>query len=282
MERKLYPTKVNNYVCIVRETAEKPKLMPTTIIRQSDTITFHGCLPMYPKFEGEVTIVFHRQRNLEITIAHNNIHSTLTYLMTNLLDKKMLKLQLDAITLTLQPKEAAELYEVVKDYYQYFIRAIETYNQVFCIRRFAKASQYPAAVRIMKIKRQLWKMMLYFAHLLDYRHGSSKLHVFDSQKGMLKIPYHWDRAFVQEGYYAVVIPEQTENSHEEMTEPDQFIWLTWRPLYLDQAWNAVVSYRWLCYEYIPHVIYYFQKRAQPTLSYEQFLANFDIDQFIFG
>jgi hypothetical protein len=270
----------------------QPDKNRTIEIQHTTSFSLKGYLPVYPHIHGECTIIFPHYTSLAIRLTHENITNGLYDKLQDIREKLRLNVkiplavELGNTTICLNWHEINDLYESLSLFLTKYLIAQRNIDRALCTNDFQKSTKNEYAVRLMKIERTLWKEMIEFTKMFDYRSGVTSRHSFEAHEVMIKVPYQWSRAHRKRGSYAMLLPEQTENSFASMKEADHYIWLLWQPFHIIESgmnnakvWNAKTTYDWLTKEFIPQVVYHRQKQQLKELSYQQFVKEFQVEGY---
>lgn len=194
-------------------------------------------------------------------------------------------IQLGNNRFTLKDDEVEELCKIVDDFGQVYVdrfHFVENSWSTLCFRNF---NPYECSVKLIEIKRSLWKKMIEFSWEFDFSNGNSEWHIFNSSNGTIML--YPNRIILTK-----VEPEKGTSYHYEsyMNSGDK-LWIRWKRYENhfqkdEESWSAEQTYQWLLEKFIPYVIYYYDyvktKKYwfEKIPSFEFFCEKFRIGEFI--
>ncbi|MCY7806077.1 hypothetical protein MOC47_18965 [Bacillus spizizenii] len=292
------------------------KIIDGNSFKQStDRIKLEAFLPSYPEREGSCLITFRslKIRECMITMNHKQImkelfqglytdpvHKLRHFIVGNdISNKNVYFIQLGNNRFPVTISELKQLCKLVDSFSEYYLNAykeIEKKVGTFFFNRSPFSSKY----RLMKVSRKLWNLMIEFANNHDYENGDTRWHIFDKNRFYIKIYSKRETNRFDEGFHALLEPEQDENFINQLKEPDNYLWIVWEPYKLmdytnsldnineRKIWDALTVYEWLTTEFIPWVVYtnssntkkLFINKKTNGKQYNDFTKEFNIDNFI--
>ncbi|KRG10718.1 hypothetical protein ACA30_21395 [Virgibacillus soli] len=237
------------------------------------SVRLDGHLPRLHEPEGSCLFTFNSFyiRGMSINLSHTDILQTLfigkktpidlfmrPYIIDKLSEDNFI-IQLGNCRFNLSKDETMHLCEVVDRFIDEYIIAIEKIEKVLFCKEFLPLSNDLTKYKLIKINKNLWKLMLKFADEHDNYHGEGKWHIFDaSGRNMIKVYNNQPTPQYNSGFHCFIHSLAESNDSWETTDE---VWLVWWDVENNQNygirdyWTVEQAYKWLTTEFIPIVMY---------------------------
>lgn len=194
-------------------------------------------------------------------------------------------IQLGNNRLTLNKEEVEELCTLIDDFAEVFVNRFQSIETKWGITNFYDFDPYDFSVKLIKIKRSLWRKMIEFSWEFDFTKGNSDWHIFNRINGMIML-------YLDHKALTKLEPENTESYlYESYMNPDEDLWIKWkrydyRFIKGEEPWTAQRTYDWLIEKFIPYVLYYYEivkmKKIwfEKSISFIDFSKEFKVNNYI--
>ncbi|MHA6529327.1 HNH endonuclease [Paenibacillus sp. BAC0078] len=271
--------------------------------RSLSNVHLMGFLPQYPDMKGSCLITFSnlRLRDCMVTLNHSQImsilfegaktkieHTIRSYIIhSDVLNPDIYYVDLANVRIPLERKEVEQLIEIIDDYYNLYMEEARKLYEFFRMDLFNK-SNYKNRLKLFKVNKQLWFLLLKFCREFDYDRGNTEWHIFDGRGSMIKI---YDKS---KGEFRLFVHAEVERNDFVISHQEQ-VWLVWTDEFFwnkqisdfeqNHFWSPEKAYRWLINELIPYVIYFYSENKnrlfRKKITYDEFRYNFQISNYAF-
>ncbi|WP_312148150.1 hypothetical protein NST58_20365 [Paenibacillus sp. FSL R10-2796] len=194
-------------------------------------------------------------------------------------------IQLGNNRFTLKEEEVEDLCKIIDDFGGVFVKRFQSIENKWGVSNFCEFDPYECSVKLIEIKRSLWRKMIEFSWEFDYANGNSEWHIFNRTNGTIML--YPNRIILTR-----LEPENIESYHyESYMNPDETLWIKWkrydnRLIKDEEPWTAEQTFHWLTEKFIPYVVYYYElvnikKRwFEKSMAFLEFSNDFKIDNYI--
>ncbi|RXZ81927.1 hypothetical protein EBB07_13055 [Paenibacillaceae bacterium] len=291
---------------------EKPFEVSRVIQQMSDAYIFQrslpnihlmGHLPQYPDMKGSCLITFSnlRLRDCMITLNHSQIMSVLfegaktklehelrNYIIhSDVINPDIYYVDLANVRIPLERKEVEQLVEIIDDYYDYYMHEAKKIYEFFRLDIFSKCD-CKNRLRLFKIDKKLWYLMLKFCRQFDYEKGDTNWHIFDTTGSSIKI---YDNS---KNEFRLFVHAEIEQTDFFISSQEQ-VWLVWTDEFFwnkhlsdfeqNHYWSPEYVYRWLINDLIPYVIFFYMETSngffKKKRTFYEFKTSFEINNYAF-
>ncbi|RAS76661.1 HNH endonuclease [Priestia endophytica] len=273
-----YIDQVNNFIADYGQDYIEidNKLNNFRLIKQH-SVMLEGNLPTLNDPEGNCLFTFNSFyiRGVQISLSHKEILQVLykgvktsfkllmrPYIVDKL-DENNFLIQLGGCRFNLNASETNHLCNVIDKFIYEYLNALKKIEKTLQSEEFIPVNDEKLKYKLIKINKNIWKLMLEFAQEHDNYHGEGYWHIFDSSgRNMLKIYNNLPTDRYNSGFHCF-IHSLVEDSHS--WEPSNDVWLVWWYIGEDEEfgirtyWTVQQTYNWLTKEFIPFVLYNFNK-----------------------
>jgi len=209
-------------------------------------------------------------------------------------DKNNYFVQLGNNRLLLTYTELSELCEILDSYGESFLKWKNELCRRYEVFDLEKSGIYPGAFRLFKVKRQLWYEMITFARRFEYRDGKTPWHIFDADRGSIRVTSRDEDSRFTSSFHAWIRAEQVETVWEaNLVYPDEDVWIVWHPSQLaatdnysfEARWSAKITKNFLITDMIPYVVYELEHRNKKNKlfknSFTKFRESFQVEHYVY-
>lgn len=265
-----------------------------------------GDLPTLDDPEGNCLFTFNSFyiRGVQISLSHKEILQVLykgtktpvdllmrPYIIGKLAEDSFI-IQIGSCRFNLSKIETAHLCEVIDKFVYEYLNALKRIEKTLQSEEFTPLNDEKLKYKLIKINKNIWKLMLKFAKEHDNYDGESKWHLFDSSgRNMLKVYNRLPTDRYNTGYHCF-IHSLVEDPHS--WEPSSDVWLIWwyigeiEEFTIRTYWTVQQTYNWLINEFIPFVLYYFDKPfkreklfLKEKISFEEYTKKNNIQDIFY-
>lgn len=266
-------------------------------------------LPSKKNIFGSCSIYFKSLavRECYITFDHQDITSILFsgiktdpedcsrgFIDHKLPNEDMFCIQYRQLRFYLKKDDTLQLCRLIDEIYPKYLNKLRELDKFHGIRNFTLSKE--GKVRLLKVSRTLYKMILDFGSDHDYLSGNSEWHIFNSSlyniMAMNRVlgNRHSD-------FHTILYPATAEHILGPLYDSNE-VWIEWpldnRELVREKYeysevgyWNATMIYKWLTESVIPKVVYENIKKRNnkksllaKTVSFQDFIYDFNVDNYV--
>ncbi|KAB2489637.1 HNH endonuclease [Priestia endophytica] len=296
-----YIDQVNNFIADYGQDYIEidNKLNNFRLIKQH-SVMLEGNLPTLNDPEGNCLFTFNSFyiRGVQISLSHKEILQVLykgvktsfkllmrPYIVDKL-DENNFLIQLGGCRFNLNASETNHLCNVIDKFIYEYLNALKKIEKTLQSEEFIPVNDEKLKYKLIKINKNIWKLMLEFAQEHDNYHGEGYWHIFDSSgRNMLKIYNKLPTDRYNSGFHCF-IHSLVEDSHS--WEPSNDVWLVWWYIGEDEEfgirtyWTVQQTYNWLTKEFIPFVLYNFNKPfKKEKVSFEEYREQNNIQDVFY-
>nr|WP_240961337.1 HNH endonuclease domain-containing protein [Aneurinibacillus aneurinilyticus] len=286
-------------------------------VHNSRRISLTAFLPCYPDLYGSCMVTFRslKIRDAAITLNHDQILKSLFlglntdpslglrgFIVGQTEEEEIVYIQLANTRFPLTIGELQEFCNIVDDFSKEYLKELQEIEKKLGTYFFDKSKTITDGYRLLKVNRNLWRKMIDFACEFDYEKGDSQWNIFDKNSSYIKVYNAFPTEKCDEGHHVFLHAEQDENYSASLKHPDNETWIVWEGIrdygFRDKLeninerkyWDALTTYNWLTKEFIPYVIYYYEKGEKQNSFWIRFkkekicsdpIKMFDIGDYIY-
>lgn len=208
-------------------------------------------------------------------------------------NEDMFCIQFRQLRFYLKKEDTLQLCRLIDEIYPKYLNKLRELDKFHGIRNFTLSKE--GKVRLLKVSRTLYKMILDFGSNHEYLSGNSEWHIFNSSSYNI-MAMNRDFRNSHSDFHTILYPASAESILGPLYDSNE-VWIEW-PLDNHELmkekyeyseigyWNATIIYKWLTESVIPKVIYEHTKRntkksiLAKTVSYQDFANDFKIDNYV--
>lgn len=270
------------------------------------SVMLSGHLPTLNDPEGNCLFTFNSFyiRGVQISLSHKEILQVLykgsktpvkllmrPYIVDKL-DGNSFIIQIGGCRFNLNESETNHLCDVIDTFIYEYLNALKKIEKTLQSEEFIPVNDEKLKYKLLKVNKHTWNIMLNFAQKHDNYHGEGNWHIFDSSgRNMLKVYNNLPTDRYNSGFHCF-IHSLVEDPHS--WEPSNDVWLVWWYIGEDEEfgirtyWTVQQTYNWLTNEFIPYVLYDFNKPfkkeklfSKEKVSFEEYMEQNNIQDVFY-
>jgi hypothetical protein len=251
-----------------------------------EKVRLRASLPKFPRLSGHCVIdfaspklkdcIFQFDQKEIMEILFKGLHTNYQLGLRGFLPIYSPKVEKQLVlfgkcTIFITEAEVDQLCQIIDEFSSDLLNEIEAIEKAMGSVQFMPSLQYPKdGYKLVRIDRNLWRRLLDFANSNSNGDGDPRWQIFDWCDGLLKIFTKASNQSMDQGFHAIIYPEEAECFYTNHRVANDSIWLVWRPMSSNydfdvfedfsyrKKWNAAITYCWLMEEFLPKVIQYYK------------------------